>query len=69
VTAFVLGAPVRGENLQWRKPLVRGVLRHVSDHVSRVGSWVKERRNDVLGCARRCAVAAPTRGAEWLLVS
>jgi hypothetical protein len=68
VTAFILGTLVRGENFQWRKPLACGVMCHVSDHVSRVGSWVEE-VNDVLGCARLCTVATPTRGAKCLLVS
>jgi hypothetical protein len=38
------------------------IMRHVLDH-----GW--RRRNDALGCARLRAVAAPTGGAEWLLVS
>ncbi len=44
MTVFVVGDLVRGENLQWRKPLACGVLCHVSDHVLRVGSWVEEEK-------------------------
>jgi hypothetical protein len=46
-TVCVVGDLVRGENLQWRKPLACGGLCHVADHgclcdggIGVVGSWL-----------------------------
>jgi hypothetical protein len=67
VTAFILGALVKTSS-GGNDPLLVVVC---------VACWIMchmlddepRRRNGLLGCAGLCAVATPTRGAEWLLAS